>query len=692
MATAGTLTYETKMDTSGYQKGINSIQSKAKSAGSTVKSIIAGLGITKLISAAISTINSSIDSAVSRVDTLNNFPKVMSNLGISSEAAEKSIKKMSDKLAGLPTTLDQGASAVQRFTSKNNDVEKSTDIFLALNNAILAGGAPTEQQTSALQQLSDAYAKGKPDMQDWRSAMTAMPAQLNQVAEAMGYGKHGADQLGEALRNGDVSMDEFMDTIVKLNEEGVDGLASFSKQAKAGVEGIGTSITVAKTQVVKGVADIIKALDVKLETLGFNGISGLIEEVGKKAKIALDTFSQLITGDITVKQFIDLALNAVNGFMEKINENIPQIVQKGTEILSALIQSLTENLPQLFETGVSIISNLVKGIAQQLPMLISQVIDLMHAIPEAIWDNMDLIVDAGIELIIGLTDGLIQALPKIIEEIPVIIDKIVNAITENLPKIIDMGIELIVKLIFGIIEALPKLKLVGPQIVMELIGAIIKMLPQLMLTGPKLIIALITGMISSLPKLAQTAKDIVKTIIDGIKNLPNKMVQWGKDAINGFIKGIKQMIGQVGNAAKSVANKIKSFLHFSRPDEGPLREYEKWMPDMIKGLAKTMEQSSNILGKQSKELAQEIKDNLTIDYLDDIYKDLEKNVNIQAGEMAFSGVSGSVSQILTATGTTTVVNENKLLLDGDVIYENQKTVAARKNMQTQFGGGYSVSN
>ena len=170
------------------------------------------------------------------------------------------------------------------------------------------------------------------------------------------------------------------------------------------------------------------------------------------------------------------------------------------------------------------------------------------------------------------------------------------------------------------------------------------------------------------------------------------MVQWGKDAINGFIKGIKQMIGQVGNAAKSVANKIKSFLHFSRPDEGPLREYEKWMPDMIKGLAKTMEQSSNILGKQSKELAQEIKDNLTIDYLDDIYKDLEKNVNIQAGEMAFSGVSGSVSQILTATGTTTVVNENKLLLDGDVIYENQKTVAARKNMQTQFGGGYSVSN
>ena len=91
---------------------------------------------------------------------------------------------MSDKLSGLPTTLDQGASAVQRFTSANGDVEKSTDLFLALNNAILAGGASTEIQATALEQMSQAYAKGKPDMMEWRSLMTAMPAQLKQVADA----------------------------------------------------------------------------------------------------------------------------------------------------------------------------------------------------------------------------------------------------------------------------------------------------------------------------------------------------------------------------------------------------------------------------------------------------------------------------------------------------------------------------
>ena len=71
---------------------------------------------------------------------------------------------------------------------------------------------------------------------------------------------------------------------------------------------------------------------------------------------------------------------------------------------------------------------------------------------------------------------------------------------------------------------------------------------------------------------------------------------------------------------------------------------------------------------------------------------MKNAVNIQTGKMAFSGTVGSVNQILTATGTTTVINENKLLLDGDVVYENQKKVSAKKNLQTQFGGAYNVSN
>ncbi len=289
----GKITIETDIDNSGINKGLKQTENSVNKAGSTVKNIVEGLGITKLISKAMSTIVSSIDSAVSRVDTLNNFPKVMSNLGISSEDASEAIDKMSNKLAGLPTTLDEGASAVQRFTSKNGDVKKSTDLFLALNNAILAGGASSEIQSSALEQLSQSYAKGKPDMMEWRTAMTAMPAQLKQVAEAMGYVN--ADELGAALREGTVSMDDFMDTIVQLNEEGIDGFQSFEQQAKNSTGGIKTSIKVAKTQVVKGVADMIGGINKSLKKSNLPELSELISEIGKQAKIQLSNIANAIS-------------------------------------------------------------------------------------------------------------------------------------------------------------------------------------------------------------------------------------------------------------------------------------------------------------------------------------------------------------------------------------------------------------
>lgn len=293
MAVAGTLTYKTELDTDGIKKS-----------GSTVKSIIAGLGITKMITKAVSTITSSIDDAITRLDTINNFPKVMSNLGISAQEADKSIKKMSDKLAGLPTTLDQGAMAVQRFTSKNGDVAKSTDIFLALNNAILAGGASTELQATALEQMSQAYAKGKPDMMEWRSIMSAMPAQLNQVADAMGLGKNGADQLGEALRDGSISMDDFMDTIIDLNKNGSKSFQSFEKQAKNSTNGMRTAITVAKTQIVKGVASIIDSIDKNLKKSN-TSISKIIANIGNKLKKALESIGNLLS-KLPLKSILDI--------------------------------------------------------------------------------------------------------------------------------------------------------------------------------------------------------------------------------------------------------------------------------------------------------------------------------------------------------------------------------------------------
>lgn len=286
---------------------VDGFANKSSSSGDKSKNAFSGLSgavsvaAGNLISAGIhksfDMINSSVDGAIRRVDILNNFPKVMSNLGISADASKKAITQMSESLKGLPTSLDNAAASVQRLTSKNGDVGKSTEMFLALNNAILAGGAPMDIQATAIEQISQAYAKGKPDMMEWRALQSAMPAQLKQIAQAFfqngsaldvylkkareyaaknpmsSTGKELLDQLtavkngtgdmttalGTAMRTGIVSMDDFMGTITKLNKEGTNGFQSFEQQARNSTGGIQTSIENSKTAVVRGVAKIIEA-------------------------------------------------------------------------------------------------------------------------------------------------------------------------------------------------------------------------------------------------------------------------------------------------------------------------------------------------------------------------------------------------------------------------------------------------
>lgn len=258
-----------KNEVTGLKNHVDKVTGSIGNSFKSIRNIVAGLGIASLIK---STILGNVDAAIKRVDTLSNYSRVMSNLGVGSVQANASVQKLSNKLIGLPTTLDDASGAVQRFTSVNGNISRSTDMFLALNNAILAGGASSEIQKSALEQLSQSYAKGKPDMFEWRSAMTAMPAQMKQVAEAMGFVN--ASALGEALRNGTVSMDQFMNTLMQLNTQGINGYQSFEEQARNATGGIATSIANMRTAIVRGMSDV-------MNTIGQSNIAGFFTNIAK---------------------------------------------------------------------------------------------------------------------------------------------------------------------------------------------------------------------------------------------------------------------------------------------------------------------------------------------------------------------------------------------------------------------------
>lgn len=96
---------------------------------------------------------------------------------------------------------------------------------------------------------------------------------------------------------------------------------------------------------------------------------------------------------------------------------------------------------------------------------------------------------------------------------------------------------------------------------------------------------LVDGIKSKLSGISEFITSAFDDAIAFITSLPSKALQWGRDFIDGLIKGIQQKISAVISTVKNLASEITSYIHFSRPDKGPLHYYEEWMPDMMEGLA-----------------------------------------------------------------------------------------------------------
>ena len=112
--------------------------------------------------------------------------------------------------------------------------------------------------------------------------------------------------------------------------------------------------------------------------------------------------------------------------------------------------------------------------------------------------------------------------------------------------------------------------------------------------------------------LGEKLSNVFNGIGQTISNLVSSAFNWGRDLIEGIGEGIASAANWLFSGVKSIAQGIASFLHFSRPDQGPLREYEQWMPDMIQGMAKGIRDNTWMLRDAAADAAQLINDRMTV--------------------------------------------------------------------------------
>lgn len=322
---------------------LDKMAQKGDRGSSSLKKFAVGSAVFQLAAKGAELLGEALGGAIQRFDTLESYPRVMQAMGHSTEDVTRSTKKLAAGIEGLPTTLNEVVGTAQRLTSITGDINKSTDLTLALNNAFLASGSSSADASRGLQQFSQMLSAGKVDMQSWKTLQETMPYALQKTAESFGFaGQSAQNDFYSALKEGRITFNQFSRKLVELNG----GVGGFAELAKTNSKGIQTSFGNLKNAVVKGVANTIKALD---------------------------DLTKAATGKTIAENFdaLKVIINAAFGV-------IVNVIKASTPVFQTLFSILS--------TGASVISFLTPAIIGLVAALVT-----MRAINQAVKTTKDLI-------------------------------------------------------------------------------------------------------------------------------------------------------------------------------------------------------------------------------------------------------------------------------------------------------------
>ena len=648
MAIAGSLTYDTKLDTKGFKDGLNKI-------GGIAKGVAVGVG------ASITAIGTGLSVLVKNaVDNYAEYEQLVGGV----ESIFGGIEKGAEQIKKVTETAND---AWKNLTMSQNDYYKNfTSTYPLMKNDIEDQNEAIEQTNRLMTLESDlANTFGYSVEQASTAINWALKGSFNYI-DNLNLGIKGTQEgFLEAAHNAGYMVDsveeltssDILDILEKAAEQyGV--LGKTAEEAMKTIQGSTNATKAAWTNLVTGIADDNADFD-KLVSDFVDSVGAMFDNLLPRIITSLEGVGELIPKLFEIlnehlPELIEGLQNILNSLMTSIVEILPQMAPFITQILLTIVQLITDNLPTILQAGITILTTLIQGITQALPDLIPAMIDALLLMVETLIDNINLIIDAGIQLIIGLAEGLIEALPQLIDKIPEIIDKLINAIIENLPKIIEMGITLIIKLAEGLIKAIPQLISKVPQIITSLLNAITSGgFSKMLNAGKDLLNKVKEGITNGISKIADVGKDLVKGLWNGIKNAKD----WVLDKIKGF--------------GKSILNGIKDFFGIHSPSKLFRDEIGK---NLILGVGVAFEKDDDLINKQIN------------DFGDDVYKKMQGAVNMETGKMAFSGTTGSVSQILSSNATFDGNFVVKAEVQEGTLFEANQRITKEKRLQTGFGG------
>ena len=575
MAIAGSLTYDTKLDTKGFESGLNKISATGVAIGNLMADVI------KKVAQTISEVGKMGVEYNAQIET---YQTALTTLTGSAEKANKIIEQVKKDAAATPFEVSSLVKGNQLLISAGLSAEQARDDILALGNAISATGGGEEELSRMVVNLQQIKNVGKASALDIKQFAYAGIDVYSLLADYTGKTREEVSDL-------EISYEDLTGALKYASQEGGKYFNAMEKQSKT-----------------------------------FNGQLSNLK----------DNFMAFL-GEATMPLFTylkDEVLPTINGILDGtlgIDEGINKLTETFLNGIMSMVNSLLENLPKFLEMGMNILLNLIQGITSSIPDLIPAIIQCVQTMLSTLIEHLPDLIIAGLDLLLAIVFGIVDNIDKLIDAVLYLIGELIATLSrpDILEKLIMAGIELIMALILGLIKSIPYIIMAMPKIIAAIVNTFKNM------------------------DWAKIGKDILKGILSGFTNAGNLILNAVKKVGNSMMGAIKKFFG------------IKSPSRLMRDKVG------KYLPQGIAvGIEADTGKALDSIDKMN----------------DEIYDRMKQAVNMETGKMAFSGTTGSISQILSSNATFDGNFVVKAEVQEGTLFEANQRITKEKRLQTGFGG------
>lgn len=585
-------------ESDGSAKQVDDLSKKMGDADGASKNLNGGFTVLKgtmanLASQAISKVvdgfKSLVGGAVDYQKSMEYYTTSFTVMTGSADKASETVKKLADIGAKTPFDMPQLADATSLLMNFGFNADDAVDSMMML-------GDISQGSADKLDSISRAYGKmssaQKVSLEDINMMIDAGFNPLQEISEHTG---ESMQSLYDRISKGKMSVDEITESMKRSTSEGGKYFESMDAQSQT-LDGrlstlsdtVNSKLGEALQPILQKAADewipnITNAIDNMNIDSVVSVIDNLISGVGNLFGFIMnngDTIISLVAGIGTAMMVWNVA-SMINGVVSAVKAF--QVANEGASVAQALLNGVMNANP------IMLVVTLLAGLIATIITLWNTNEGFRNAVI-SVWNAFKNTVGNAITAVGGFVGNLIswfQALPG---RIGAFLGGVISNVQRWASNMVSRASE------------------AGSNFVSRVVS-FIRSLPSAVWNWLSNTLNNAWNFAGKLARAgANAASGLVNNIIGKIRSLPSQLFNWGVDMVKGIANGIRNAIHHVTSAVSNVANKIKSFLHFSRPDEGPLAEYESWMPDMVDGLSDSLRKASPELISQTEALASGMSD------------------------------------------------------------------------------------